>query len=99
MKIVNKKKFIKMVILVLGIISLISICFSNSSFSKGEIKTKTISVINGDTLWTIAKEEQENNIYYEDKDIRDIIYEIKKLNALENNTILSIGQKLIVNSI
>lgn len=99
MRIVNKKKFIKMLILVLGIISLISICFSNISFSKGEIKTKTISVINGDTLWTIAKEEQENNIYYEDKDIRDIIYEIKKLNNLENNAMLSIGQKLIVNSI
>lgn len=99
MKIVNKKKFIKMIILVLGIISLISICFSNISFSKAEIKTKTISVINGDTLWTIAQEEQENNIYYEDKDIRDIIYEIKKLNNLENNAMLSIGQKLIVNCI
>ena len=81
MRIVNKKKFVRMIILIVGIISILFICFSNISFSKGEIKTKSIYVSSGDTLWTIATEEQENNSYYEDKDIRDIIYEIKKIEA------------------
>ena len=99
MRIVNKKKFIKMITLIMGIIIISLICFSNISFSKGEIKTKTIYVSNGDTLWTIAEEEQENNVYYEDTDIRDIIYQIKKLNNLENNSNLSEGQKLIIKCI
>ena len=96
MRIVNKKKFIRMISLIIGIISISFICFSNISFSKGEIKTKTIYVSSGDTLWTIAEEEQENNVYYEDTDIRDIIYQIKQLNDLQNNSNLSEGQKLII---
>lgn len=96
MRIVNKKKFIKMIILIIGLISISFICFSNICFSKEEVKTKTIYVSNGDTLWTIARQEQENNIYYENKDIRDIIYQIKKLNNLQNNDNLMEGQKLII---
>lgn len=99
MRVVNKKKFIKMVSLIIGIISILFICFSNISFSKEKMKTKVVYVSNGDTLWSIAEYEQENNIYYENKDIRDIIYEIKKLNNLEKNTSLNIGQKLIINSL
>lgn len=96
MRIVNKKKFIRMVILVIGVIMLLFMCFSNISFSKGEVKTKTIYVSSGDTLWTIAKEEQENNSYYENKDIRDIIYQIKKLNNIQNDSKLIEGQKIII---
>ena len=96
MRIVNKKKFIRMITFIAGIIIISLIGFSNISFSKGEIKTKTIYVSSGDTLWTIATEEQENNSYYEDKDIRDIIYEIKKLNNLDNNSNLIVGQKLVI---
>ena len=99
MRIVNKKKFVKMIILIVGIIGILFICFSNISFSKGNIKTKTIYVSNGDTLWTIAQYEQENNTYYDDKDIRDIVYEIKKLNKLENNSNLLVGQKLVINDL
>lgn len=99
MRIVNEKKFIKIVSLIIGIISILFLCFSNISFSKGKMKTKVIYVSNGDTLWSIAEYEQENNIYYENKDIRDIIYEIKKLNNLEKNSSLNIGQKLIINSL
>jgi len=96
MRIVNKKKFIKMITLIIGIVSISLICFSNISFSKGEIKTKTIYVSSGDTLWSIAEEEQENNSYYEDKDIRDIVYQIKKLNDIKNKYNLLEGQKLII---
>lgn len=96
MRIVNLKKFIRMVILIIGVIMLLFISFSNISFSKGEVKTKTIYVSSGDTLWNIAKEEQENNSYYEDKDIRDIVYQIKKLNNIQNNSNLIEGQKIII---
>lgn len=96
MRIVNMKKFIRMVILIIGIIVFTSICFCNISFSKGEIKTKSIYVSSGDTLWTIASEEKENNLYYENKDIRDIVYQIKKLNSIDNNSNLIEGQKLII---
>lgn len=99
MKIVNMKKFLRMTLIVFVIIVGISLYFSNVSFSKGNIKTKTVNVTKGDTLWSIAREEQENNAYYENKDIRDIIYEIKKLNKLDNNSNLKIGQRLIIKSL
>ena len=93
------KKFLRMTLIVFVIIIGISLYFSNVSFSKGDIKTKTVNVTKGDTLWSIAREEQENNAYYENKDIRDIIYEIKKLNKLDNNSNLKIGQRLIIKSL
>lgn len=99
MKIVNMKKFLRMTLIVFVIIIGISLYFNNVSFSKGDIKTKTVNVTKGDTLWSIAREEQENNTYYENKDIRDIIYEIKKLNKLDNNSNLKIGQKLIIKNL
>ena len=99
MKIVNMKKFLRMTLIIFVIIVGISLYFSNVSFSKGDITTKTVNVTKGDTLWSIAREEQENNAYYENKDIRDIIYEIKKLNKLDNNSNLKIGQKLIIKSL
>lgn len=99
MRIVNKKKFIKMVIVVLGIIFAICFYFSNISFSKGEVKTKNIYVSSGDTLWSIAMQEKENNSYYEDKDVRDIIYEIRKINELDNYSYLKVGQELVVYSL
>lgn len=98
MKIVNRKKFIRMITIILGILLVMFFYFSNSSFSKEEVKTKTIYVSNGDTLWTIAEEEQETNPYYQEKDIRTIIHEIKKLNYLPNNSNLTVGQKLILNN-
>ena len=97
MKIVNIKKFIKMVIITVAIILGVLILLTNNSFSKGEIKRKTFSVSSGDTLWSIASFERLNNDYYKNKDIREIISEIQKLNNIENSSNLIVGQKLIVN--
>ncbi len=97
MKIVNRKKFIRMIAIILGMLLITFFYFSNNSFSKGEAKIKTLYVSSGDTLWTIAEEEQETNSYYQEKDVRSIIHEIKKLNHLPNNTNLTVGQKLILN--
>lgn len=99
MRIADKRKFIRMIFISLGIILFLFLCISNISFSKGEVKEKCIYVTSGDTLWTIAKEEQENNDYYADKEIREIVYEIRKLNKLESDSFLVVGQKLIIKSI
>ena len=44
MKIVNMKKFLRMTLIVFVIIIGISLYFSNVSFSKGDIKTKTVTL-------------------------------------------------------
>lgn len=95
LKITNKKKFIRSILIILGVIMLISLFISNISFSHGENNYKTIYVSNGDTLWSIAKEEQENNAYYEDKDIREVVNNIKIVNKL-NSSDLSSNQKLVI---
>lgn len=99
MKIVNKSKFVRMMFTCVGIILFLIMFVSNVSFSKGEIKEKNIYVTSGDTLWTIAREQQKSNNYYADKEIRQIVYEIRKLNKIENDSFLEVGQKLVVKSI
>ena len=96
MRIVNRKKFIRMIIFLVLVISFVCFLFTTVSFSGGEIKEKVIYVSSGDTLWNIASEEKENNTYYKNKDIRDIIYEIRKLNGFDKNETLSIGQKIVI---
>ena len=95
-RITNIYKFIRSVIILLGIIMTVTILFSQASFShtdKDCIEYKTVDVIEGETLWGIATRQQQNNPYYEGKDVRYIIYDIKKINSLENNN-LNIGQEL-----
>lgn len=93
LKIVNKKKFIRSIIIVfLGVIG-ISFFVGSKSFSHTEIKYKTIYVSEGDTLWSIAKEEQNTNEYYKDENIRNIIEQIKKVNKMSSSD-LQINQEL-----
>lgn len=99
MKIVNKEKFVKSILIVVMITIALLFVLVNKSLSREDVLIKNISVSEGDTLWSIARFEQENNEYYENKDVREIVYEIKKLNGLESNSNLYAGQKLIVNEI
>ena len=66
MKIVNVKKFIR-TISILVILILIIILFSNKTYSKVDTKYKEESIILGDTLWSISQEEAKNNKYFENK--------------------------------
>ena len=94
LKIVNKKRFI---------ISITALCFLLLSCTCAAISNKTSKnisynkryVYNGDTLWSIAEEEKETNSYYKDKDIRDIIYDLKKINNMENSSLFE-GQELYI---
>ena len=87
MKIVNVKKFVRSIIVIIGIVFLIGLFLGNKSFSYGDTQYKSVYVENGDTLWSIAKYEQENNEYYKEKDIRDIIENIKYVNNLTSSTL------------
>lgn len=98
MKKINKVNFIRSTTVTIGLIIFIILILTNISFSHTEIIYKEIAISSGDTLWNIAKYEKNNNAYFEGKDVRDIVAEIKYINNL-NSSNLSIGDKLTVPTI
>ena len=95
MRIKNVKKFVRSILIILGIILALSLIISKASYSHGEKQYKSIYVSEGDTLWNIAKDNQKNNVYYKDKDIRYIINDLVKINNLSNSNI-RINQELLI---
>ncbi len=95
LKIVNFSKFLRSIILIIGITFIISLFINNKSFSYKENEYKEIYISNGDTLWSIAKEEKENNLYYKNQDIRDIVNDIKLINKLNTSNLFA-NQKLLI---
>lgn len=93
MKIVNKTKFFRTIVILLISISIVLIICINKSYSNSDENYKTEIVLNGESLWSIAKSEIERNKYFENKDIRDVIFEIKKMNNLEKSDLIE-GMKL-----
>lgn len=93
MKIVSIKRFIRSIIIVLSIIILLSLLIVKSSLSYKEIEYNKIFVSEGDTLWNIAKYNQNHNNYYKDKDIRYIINDIMRINNLKTSNLV-INQEL-----
>lgn len=94
LKIVNKKKFIRSLVIMASLIILILFGITNT-YSKTEIIYKEDYIIKGDTLWSIAKNEINTNEYYKNKDIREVMFDIKKVNHLPDGN-LTIGQKIII---
>lgn len=92
MKIVNKRKFIRSNVILMILVGTI-IIFATNAYSNVETKYKEEYIYAGDTLWAIAKEELENNKYFEGKDIRYVVDELKKVNNLSNSN-LSEGDKI-----
>lgn len=95
MKIKSVKKFMRSILIILGIAVAITVLISKSTLSHKEIEYKTIYVSKGDTLWNIAKDNQTSNEYYRNKDIRYIINDLIKVNNLDNSNI-SINQELLI---
>ncbi len=86
LRIVNRKRFIRsMAIVIFLLVALFNISVAKSN-EEAEIISYTITP--GETLWSIAKEYTPDN-----KDIRQTIYEIEKLNNLDNATIYA-GQTI-----
>ena len=79
------------------IIFILIIIFAKSSYSKQESTYITKYVSSGETLWSIVKYEVENNEYYQDKDIRYVINDIKYVNKLKNSN-LSVGMEIKIPS-
>lgn len=92
MKIVNKTKFIRTISILIMLISIV-IFFSKNTYSNGEISYKEDYIYAGDTLWSIAKNEIENNKYFENKDIRAVVNELKTVNNFSNSELYE-GQKI-----
>ncbi len=81
MKIVNKFKFIRSTtILVFLLLAIFNISIAKSNKEEAEIVDYTIS--RGETLWSIAEENRA-----EKEDIRQYIYDIKKLNNMTDSTV------------
>jgi hypothetical protein len=79
------------------IIFILIIIFAKASYSKQESTYITKYVYSGETLWSIAKYEVENNEYYKNKDIRYVINDIKYVNKLKNSN-LSAGMEIKIPS-
>ena len=94
MKIVNKKKFVRSLIVIVVLI-LIGLLGIQKTYCKAKIGYKEDYIVEGDTLWSIAQNEINTNEYYKNKDIREVMYEIKKINNLENGKLI-IGKKIII---
>lgn len=97
-RIVNTKKFFRTLIILVIIILILLFIGLNYTYSKTELKYKEEYVKEGDTLWSIIKSEYKINTYLKDKDIRDIIKEVKKINNIQDGNI-RIGQKILIPTI
>lgn len=72
--------------LVLAIL-ILSFGFNSNSLSKTEIKYEEYTIGSNDSLWNIASLVKENNINYNNKDIREIVYDLKQINNLTSSDI------------
>lgn len=96
MKIVNIFKFIRAIFLIILAVIFISLILTNNiTLSHVETGYKEVYISNGETLWSIAKNELQENPYYLNKDIRAIIADIKHINELDSSA-LYIGQRLLI---
>ena len=85
MRIINKKRFIlAIMVLIILVITLFSHC--SAMTKNNEIENITVSA--GDTLWSIACEYKKPG-----QDVREYIFELRKLNNLTDCTIYP-GQEI-----
>lgn len=89
-KVVNKFKFIRSIIILIFIVYLLSLGINSiiEKFNQPEVEVSysTYHVSKGETLWTIAEKQNYNG------DIREVISIIRKDNNISPE--LSIGQEL-----
>ena len=90
----RKRRRVTFLVLVVMVI-VMSFMFNTPSLSSTQINYVEYTVSNNDTLWSIATLIKENNVNYNRTDIREIIYEIKKLNNKDTSAIIE-NEKLII---
>lgn len=92
-RIINKYKFIRSVTILLCILGIILCIAKHKTYSNSETKYKTEYVVKGETLWGIAEKEIQENAYFENADIQNVILELKKVNHMTTSN-LSEGMKI-----
>ena len=97
MKIINKKRFIISNLILFSFIFML-IYMAKGTFSTNIINYTETYIEEGDTLWEIALTQQKNNEYYKNKEIREIVNDLKKVNNLKKSN-LSVNQKIIIPTI
>ena len=90
----RKRRRVTFLVLVVMVI-VMSFMFNTPSLSSTQINYVEYTVSRNDTLWSIATLIKENNVNYNRTDIREIIYEIKKLNNKDTSAIIE-NEKLII---
>lgn len=88
----NKRKKINLLkaffsIIIIWLVIIILYAIFNNTYSYKKVNLKTIYVSSGDTLWSIARIEKNNNEYYKNMEIREIVSNIKKINSLESSSL------------
>ena len=80
---INKRRFyrkVKLGILFTSVLIVLAVfCLNTVSFGKSDTDYQLVTVTSGDTLWSIAKSTSGN------KDIRELIYEIRTINDIEDD--------------
>ena len=82
---INSKRIIRNILFLL-LIFIIFNMLTSTIFGKRDLKTTSITVKYGDTLWGISK-----NICSKDSslNIQEVIYDIKEINGLDSNEIIN----------
>ena len=88
--IVSSVRFFISICIMVGLIVGIIIASLNQAQAETYNSYKEIEIEEGDTLWEIAAEHTDNN-----KDIREVIYDICKLNDIKAGNIAA-GDKIVV---
>lgn len=91
LKIKDQRKFNRFILLSVLLVILFTFFFStwgSHPFVEGKSE-ETITVRYGDTLWDIAKDIDS------DKDLREIVYEIKELNNIHDSNVYP-GDEIII---
>ncbi len=84
----NKRRFASIIVLLVIITVFTGMVVNAGATSSAKDKYEVVKVKSGDSLWEIAS-------IYNNKDIREYIYDIKELNRLESDIIYT-GQILLL---
>ena len=73
-----RKRALSLLVVILLTVSVFGVC---NAFGETKVKTETVVVKSGSTLWSIASDIDSN------KDIRELVYEIQEMNGIVGNNV------------
>lgn len=82
---INGKRVIRNILFLL-LVFIIFNMLTSTIFGKKDLKTTSITVKSGDTLWGISKKICNNDTSL---NIQEVIYDIKEMNGLDSNEIIT----------